>query len=101
MSGVSIFIRHKALSGQRDAVHAIWDKHLRPAIESNPDHTSYHYGFDQNDPDTICVFQRYVSALAASDFLKSPAYGQYLEAVTPLLSGPPDVHSVHQVWAKS
>ena len=100
MSQVALFIRHRAKSGKRDEVRAVWEKHMAPAISANPSHTAYFYCFDNADPDSICAFQQYANAEAAQEFLKTTSYMSYLREVEPLLSGPPQVTDLIPVWAK-
>jgi quinol monooxygenase YgiN len=74
---------------------------MRPAIEANADHLSYHYCFDVADQDVIRVFQLYTDQTAATNFLQSAAYAAYLNEVEALLVGPPDIATAHQEWAKN
>ncbi len=96
----AIFLIHRTLPGRRDDVQAEWDRHLRPAVEANPDHLAYWYCFDPVDVDVIRVFQLYTNAEAAAAFLATDAYDDYLAAVEPLLDGPPEVHPADARWAK-
>jgi quinol monooxygenase YgiN len=100
MSEVALFIRHKTLPGLRNQVRAVWEKHMAPAIATNPGHLAYFYCFDNADPDAICAFQKYTSPEAAEQFLKTRSYLEYLVEVEPLLSGPPQVTSLSPVWSK-
>ena len=100
MAGVGIFITHRTLPGQRDAVCAIWMRHMRAAVSANPDHLAYYYGIDANDPDVIRAFQHYSSVDAAAAFLRSPAYLAYVADVEGLLSGPPQVAQAEMLWQK-
>lgn len=81
-------------------MRAVWERHLRPAIEANPAHEAYAYCDDDADPDTIRVYQRYVDAAAARAFLATPAYAAYVAEVTPLLAGPPEVFRCTPTWVK-
>ena len=101
MKRTALFIRHLTLPSKRDAVQAIWEKHMAPAILNNPGHTAYFYCFDNSDPDSICAFQEYRSEQDAQAFLKTEAYMAYLREVEPLLSGPPQVTSLTPKWSKS
>ena len=99
MNKVALFITHKALPGKRDEVRRVWQKHLQPAIAGNPAHEAYFYCFDDDDPDTICVFQQYADRKSAQKFLKAACYAAYLDEVSPLLAGQPQVRSATAVWA--
>lgn len=97
---VSLFVTHRALPGRRDDVRTVWDEHLRPIIEANPDHLSYTYGYDALDPDVIRVAQTYRSAAAKEAFLSLPGYDRYLAAVLPLVATPPELTEVRPMWSK-
>ena len=97
---VGVIIEHRVRPGSRDAVHAVWDERLRPAIAANPDHEAYAYMFDADDPDVIRAFQQYTDADAAAAFLATPAYAAYVEAVAGLLLGPPTVTRTDIIWTK-
>lgn len=97
---VGVIIEHRVKPGERDAVHAVWDEHLRPAIEANPDHEAYAYMYDEDDPDVIRAVQQYTDAAAAAAFLTTPAYAAYVDAVEALLVGPPSVTRHEVIWRK-
>jgi len=99
MSKPALFIRHTTRPGQREAVRRVWHKHMAPAIAANDGHEAYFYCFGA-DPDTICAFQQYRDRDAADAFLETPAYAAYLEEVTPLLSGEPEVTVLDVMWSK-
>ena len=101
MADFALFITHRTMSGKRDAVRAIWERHMRPAIASNPGHIDYFYCFAANDADVIRVFQRYVDREAAQAFLQHPSYQAYLAEVEALLAGPPEVTDATVMWAKA
>lgn len=100
MKQLALIVRHKTLPGRRDEVRAVWEKHMAPAVASNPGHTAYFYCLDNSDPDAISAFQVYESAEASQAFLATASYAAYLEEVEPLLSGPPQVSAVTPVWTK-
>ena len=101
MSKVALFIKHRALPGKRDEVHRVWEKHLQPNIAANPAHEAYFYCFDDNDPDTICVFQLYGDRASSRDFLTTPWYASYLQEVSTLLAGQPEIGTATPVWVRS
>jgi quinol monooxygenase YgiN len=101
MAGFALFITHHTKPGKRDAVRAIWERHMQPAIANNPGHIHYFYCFAASDADVIRVFQRYADGQAAQAFLRHPAYQAYLAEVEGLLAGPPEVAEVTVMWAKA
>ena len=99
MPQVAVFITHRALPGRRDDVRRTWEDHMRPAIAANPAHAAYFYCLDGSDPDVIRAFQVYDDAAAARDFLQTAAYAAYVQAVDPLLTGPPEVSTAAVAWS--
>ena len=100
MSTLGVFIDHCTKPGQRDAVRAVWLRHMAPAISVNPGHLDYFYGLADDDSDSLLVFQRYASRGAAQEFLLTAAYRAYLREVEPLLLGPPTVRTAAIAWCK-
>ena len=101
MAAHALFVRHKTQPGRRDDVRAVWERHMRSRIESNPGHEAYFYCFDANDADSICAFQQYASVEASRAFVETAGYAAYVAEVTPLLASPPEVTVVTPVWVKS
>ncbi|MCE8004107.1 putative quinol monooxygenase [Billgrantia ethanolica] len=100
MSQNTLFITHKALPGKRDEVRRAWETHLAPSIQARQVHDAYFYCYDDSDPDTIRVFQRYAVGADPQAFMQGPAYDAYVAAVTPLLAHPPVIHAATVAWAK-
>jgi len=100
MSKIGLFIKHTALSGKRDEVHAVWEKHMQPRIAANAGHEAYFYCFDENDPDTIHVYQQYTNREAMQEFLAHPEYADYLKEVGPLIAHPPEMTTTNPIWIK-
>jgi quinol monooxygenase YgiN len=100
MSKAALFITHKAKPGKRDEVRRIWEKHLQQRIGANAAHEAYFYCYDDNDPDTICVFQLYTGRSAGQEFVKQPWYPAYEAEVTPLLTGTSEFRSATPFWIK-
>jgi quinol monooxygenase YgiN len=101
MNKAALLITHRTLPGKRDEVRQVWERHLMPNIARNPAHEAYFYCYDDNDPDVICAFQQYRDRVSPQDFVKAPWYAAYIEEVTPLIAGEPEVRAVTPVWAKS
>ena len=100
MADFALFITHRTRPGQRDAVRAIWERHMQPAVAGNPGHVDYFYCFAAADADVIRVFQRYVDREASQAFLSHPSYLAYLAEVEGLLAGPPEVAEATIMWTK-
>lgn len=101
MSQIALFITHRTKPGQREAVQAVWQRHMAPAVQANDGHEAYFYCVDPADPDLVCAFQLYRDASAAAAFLKTAAYREYEQEVTPLLLGAPGVKKLVPVWSKA
>jgi quinol monooxygenase YgiN len=97
---VGVIIEHHVQPGSRDAVRAIWEEFLQPAIAANDAHEAYTYMYDVDDPDVIRAFQQYTDDEAATAFLAAPAYVAYVAAVEHLLVGPPAVTRTEIIWTK-
>ncbi len=100
MSKAALFIKHSALPGKRDEVRRIWEQHLKPRVVANHAHEAYFYCYDDNDPDTIWVFQQYVDRASSQEFLEAPWYAAYLNEVSPFLAGQPEISLATPVWVK-
>lgn len=98
---VGVIIEHHVRPGSREAVRAVWEEHLRPAIVANAAHEAYAYMYDSEDPNVIRAFQQYTNAEAASAFLTTPEYVAYVVAVEHLLIGPPAVTRTDIIWTKA
>lgn len=101
MQPTALLVNHRTKPGQRDAVRAVWEQHMQPAVAANPGHVAYHYCFDPADPNAIHAFQQYRSQEDATAFLQTDAYQAYEREVTPLLDGPPFVTRLTPQWTKT
>ncbi|MGV8874699.1 MAG: putative quinol monooxygenase [Rhodococcus sp. (in: high G+C Gram-positive bacteria)] len=100
-NSIAVLVTHRTRPGQRDAVRAVWEAHMAPAVSANAGHLSYVYCFDDDDPDVISAFQVYRDPHAARDFQRTSTYKAYETAVTPLLAGPPSVVQLVPIWTKA
>ena len=100
MSKVALFINHKSMPGKRDEVRRVWERHMQPRIAQNKAHEAYLYCYNDNDPDSICVYQQYSDHKSSQAFLKTPSYADYLKEVEPLLAGDPEITAATPVWVK-
>ena len=97
---VAILVTHRTRPGAREEVRDAWQAHMPAAVSANPGHLAYYYTFDTADGDVIRAFQVYDDQDASRAFLASEGYRDYVAAVEPLLSGPPEVAVSEVVWAK-
>ena len=54
MQPVAVLVVHRTRPGQRDAVRAVWERHVPSAVSDNPGHLAYHDCLDAAEPDTSC-----------------------------------------------
>lgn len=100
MSKTALFVRHTALPGRRSDVQRIWEQHVKPRAEANPDHEGYYFCHDDSDPDVICVFQVYSSEAALKAFVGGDWYPGYLAEIAQVVAAPPTLSQASLVWAK-
>ena len=97
---VAVLVTHRTRAGARDEVRGVWQAHMPAAVAANPGHLAYYYTFDRTDGDVIRAFQVYSDDDASRAFLASEGYRNYVAAVEPLLTAPPEVAVSDVVWAK-
>jgi len=100
MAKVALFIKSKAKPGKRDALRALWEKHLRDLAAANAAQEVYFYCYDNDDPDTFCLFEVYSSAEALAANAQGEAFGAYMAEAGPLLDGFPEVRQTTPMWIK-
>lgn len=100
MSKTALFVRHQTRPGKREEMQRIWEKHVKPRAAANPAHTAYYFCHDDNDPDSVCVFQLYETATAMDEFLAGDWYPAYLKEVSEVVAAPPQLTSTSLIWEK-
>lgn len=100
MRKTALFIRHKAQPGKRDEVRRIWEKYARDYVGAAGGQLSYYYCFDNNDPDTIVVFQLHADETSGQDFVKQPWYADYEAETAALLAEPTEFRTAAPQWIK-
>lgn len=99
-TAVAVLVSHRTRPGARNAVRALWERRMAPAVAAHPGHLAYVYCLDETDPDRITAFQVYADAEAAAAFLRTEEYLAYEREVAPLLEGPPEVRRLTPTWSK-
>ncbi|TAK48595.1 MAG: hypothetical protein EPO23_08220 [Xanthobacteraceae bacterium] len=61
---------------------------------------AYCYCYDDNDPDTIVVFQLGADQASGQDFVKQPWFADYERETAALLAGPSEFRSATPQWVK-
>jgi quinol monooxygenase YgiN len=95
MSKVALFIKTKAQPGKRDKLRQLWEKHLKPGAEQNPQQQVHVFCMDSTDDDTLFLFEVYSSQAALEAAGQSPAFGNYMQEAMAYLADPPEVASRH------
>jgi quinol monooxygenase YgiN len=91
MNKTALFVQHKARPGLRDDVRRVWEKHVKPRVQTNLAHEAYYFCYDDNDPDVICVFQLYKDKDSLEAFLAGEWYPAYLREVSQFVTAEPQV----------
>ena len=100
MSKSATFVRHKAKPGRRDDLRRVWDKYVCDYVAGNSDALSCYYCYDDNDPDTIIVFQLAADQASAQEFVKQPWFADYQRETAALLAGQSELRTATPQWVK-
>jgi len=100
MPNTAVIIRITTRPGQRAALRARWDEHLRARVEQSPAQALYLVVEDAADPDTLHLVEVYTDPAAMDRNAQAPWFAAYLAAVAPLLAGQPVMATGDLVWAK-
>jgi quinol monooxygenase YgiN len=101
MSKSATFVRHKAKPGKRDEIRRVWEKYARDYVDSGGSGTlSYYYCYDDNDPDTIIVFQLAADRNSGQEFVKQPWFADYQRETAALVAAPSELRTATPQWVK-
>jgi quinol monooxygenase YgiN len=100
MSKSATFVRHKAKPGKRDDIRRVWEKYVRDYVAGDDATLSYYYGYDDNDPDTIVVFQLAANRASGQEFVKQPWFADYQRETAALVAAPSEVHTATPQYVK-
>jgi quinol monooxygenase YgiN len=87
MSKSALFIRHKTKPGRRDEFRRVWEKYARDYLAGSNGQLTYYYCYDDNDPDTVVVFQLAADQASGQEFVKQPWFADYERETAALLAG--------------
>ena len=99
-SEVALFLTIKTQPGQRDALVALWDQHLKTHAATNTEHVSYVFALDVRDPDTIHISEVYSTQAAFEANSQAPWFSAYMAKAGELLAGEPDFAMARPYWVK-
>jgi quinol monooxygenase YgiN len=100
MNKSALFIRHKAKPGRRDEVRRVWEKYARDYVAGSNGQLTYYYCYDDNDPDTVVVFQLAADQASGQEFVKQPWFADYERETGALLAGPSEFRAATPQWVK-
>jgi quinol monooxygenase YgiN len=100
MSKSATFVRHKAKPGRRDDLRRVWDKYVRDYVAGNDGALSCYYCYDDNDPDTVIVFQLAADQAIGQEFVKQPWFADYQRETAALLDGSSELRTATPQWVK-
>jgi quinol monooxygenase YgiN len=100
MSKSATFVRHKAKPGRRDDLRRVWDKYVRDYVAGNDGALSCYYCYDDNDPDTVIVFQLAADQALGQEFVKQPWFADYQRETAALLDGSSELRVATPQWVK-
>ena len=100
MSKSATLVRHKTKPGKRDEVRRVWEKYARDYVAGSSGALSVYYCYDDNDPDTIIVFQLAADQASGQDFVKQPWFADYQRETAALLAGPSEVRTATPRYVK-
>ncbi|MEM8729381.1 MAG: antibiotic biosynthesis monooxygenase [Pseudomonadota bacterium] len=99
-SEVALFLTIKTQPGQRDALVALWDQHLKSRAAENEAHVSYVFALDMGDPDTVHITEVYSTQAAFQANSSSTWFSAYMAEAGPLLDGEPGFAMASPYWVK-
>ena len=97
---VALFLTIKTQPGQRDALVALWDAHLKTRAAENAAHVSYVFALDMGDPNTVHITEVYATEAAFQANSQAPWFAGYMAEAGPLLAGEPGFAMASPYWVK-
>lgn len=97
---VALFLTIKTQPGKREALLALWDKHLKPRADENAAQVRYVIARDATDADTVRIAEVYSTQAAFEANSQAPWFDAYMADAGPLLAGRPDVNMGAPHWVK-
>ena len=100
MKPISVFVKLRTLPGKRDAAYAVWEKHISQIVEDTAAMPVYYVSFDDNDDNLIHIFEVYTDRDVMDQNMKAPWLQAYLDEITPLFDGDPEIGFATPIWTK-
>ena len=102
MSGHGVLLVHRTKPGRRADVRDVWMAHMAPAVAGNDEHLGVLLLLRSRRRRRhlrVPALRQRRGRPAASAVLCN-SYRRYLDAVEPLLAGPPEIHPLAPMWTK-
>lgn len=100
MAELAIFLTIRTKPGKREALRALWERHLKPRAAEAAVQTHYVFAFDSQDENVVRIMEVYASMAAFEKNARAPWFAAYMEEAAPLLDGEPALHMATPVWVK-
>ncbi len=97
---IALFLTIKTQPGQREALVALWDTHLKARAADNTDHVRYVFALDMGDPNTVHITEVYATQAAFEANAQSPWFAAYMAEAGQLLAGEPGFAMASPYWVK-
>lgn len=97
---VALFLTIKTQPGQRDALVALWDAHLKTRAAEDAAHVAYVFALDMGDPDTVHITEVYATQAAFEANSQSAWFSAYMAEAGQLLAGEPGFAMASPHWVK-
>lgn len=100
MGELAMVVKSTSVDGKRDDIFKLYKEMLAPRAEGNADQEVVVWCADQHDPNVFYLFEIYTDGQAMGANASAPWFGEYMEAVGPLLAGEPEVGMATPLWSK-
>ena len=100
MEQVALFMTVRTQPGKRDALLALWEKHLKARAQKNDVQSHYVIARDLEDEDAIRFLEVYEDRVQLEANAAAPWFADYMVEAAPLLAGEPDVARAAPHWIK-
>ncbi|MEO1677371.1 MAG: hypothetical protein AAFU80_04340 [Pseudomonadota bacterium] len=100
MAEVVLFITVRAQPGQRDALRAVWERHLKARVVKTAAQPVYYYCYSREHPDEIRMFEHYTDESVLEENAMSAVFAAFMDEAGPLIAGQPEAAMADPVWIK-
>ena len=99
MTKLAMIISSTAKPGKRDELYELYQQHLAPRAEANPNQEVVVWCEDQQDDDAFHLFEIYADPESFQANAGSEFFATYMAVAGPLLAGEPEVRMVTPRWS--